>query len=106
MTLLKPLSDRLEEIQTSLYQVTHTTKATLETGMAAQEKILLLKKYEVWVTDKMFQLGMKVRQIQFTFHGCSEQEEGQSDLAVFIHLWLPSLLSLEDGIPLSVLNAS
>lgn len=44
MTLLRPFSERLEEIQNPLHQITRPAEAALETGMAAQEEIHRLQK--------------------------------------------------------------
>lgn len=94
--LLKPLTERLDEIQVLLQQVAQTAGTALEASIASQDDIRRLRYHEEWATDSLL-----YHQNQLKIRGFSEEEEGETPLLSFLKSWLCSVLKVSDDAILS-----
>ncbi|KAL8181265.1 UNVERIFIED_CONTAM: hypothetical protein K2H54_051018 [Gekko kuhli] len=95
---IKPLSEELKAITTTLSEVAQAAESALETAIMAQDKIQHLQKAEDWAKLKIMSLENKLRENNLKFRNIPEDSEGTTELKVFLATWLSQSLQLEEDV--------
>ncbi|KAL8182314.1 UNVERIFIED_CONTAM: hypothetical protein K2H54_052762 [Gekko kuhli] len=95
---IKPLSDDLKSITSTLSEVAQAAEAALETATSTQEEVRQLQRTEDWTRSKILYLEDKMREKNLKFRNLPEKAEESGDLKTFLATWISKHLSLEDGV--------
>lgn len=96
--LLQPLQNQLQELKTTLKEVSQTAEMALEQSITSQGEVRDLQAGEQRILDRLVDLENGHRFKNLKFRAIPESVEGNTDLPCFMASWLAKELALEEGV--------
>lgn len=93
--LLAPLSAQMQELKSTVNEVTQNADLAMELGLATQDHGRLIQPYSEWAIEQVMHLENQLRAYNIKLRGFHEGAEGDTNLAVFMTKWMAMVLQLE-----------